>query len=314
MTPPLVHIGYHKTGTQWIRHRFFGDSATGYRWLGKQPVDHPVKQLVRVRPLDFDAGAIRGAFEPLLAAAEAEGLLPVVSFPRLSGHPYSGGFDSKEIADRLKQVFPDARILIIIREQASIITSSYKQYVEAGGTCKPRQYLDPPKQEWRVPHFDLGHFEYDRLIRYYHSLYGPEAVLALPYEQFVRDGPAFIRSIGEFAGRPVPEEAIARMPFSRWNPAKSALAIAASRPLNRFGPRTDLNPAPLVESMAVYRLAKRLRKANLRKQRLTRTLAANSEERLRQVVRDVIGDRYRESNRATAELIGVDLAEYGWKL
>ena len=49
MTPILIHIGYHKTGTQWFRHRLFSERRTGYYWLGKDPVTHPVKQLVRAR-------------------------------------------------------------------------------------------------------------------------------------------------------------------------------------------------------------------------------------------------------------------------
>ena len=88
---PLVHVGYHKTGTNWLQEELFGDPRTGYRWLGKQPLTHPVHTLVRARPLDFDAAAVRAEFEPMLTDAERAGLLPVVSFPRLSGHPYSGG-------------------------------------------------------------------------------------------------------------------------------------------------------------------------------------------------------------------------------
>ena len=60
----------------------------------------------------------------------------MVSFPRLSGHPYSGGYDSRMIADRVAEVFPEARILIVIREQRSMIVSTYKQYVNAGGEAR----------------------------------------------------------------------------------------------------------------------------------------------------------------------------------
>ena len=69
MAPPLLHIGYHKTGTNWLQEELFGNPRTGYRWLGKQPLTHPVHTLVRARPLDFDAAAVRAEFEPLLADA-----------------------------------------------------------------------------------------------------------------------------------------------------------------------------------------------------------------------------------------------------
>jgi hypothetical protein len=39
---------------------------------------------------------------------------------------------------------------------------------------------------------------------------------------------------------------------------------------------------------------------------------AHEEDRLRRTVDEIVGDRYAESNRRTGELIGVDLAAYGW--
>ena len=181
VTPVLVHIGYHKTATKWLRGGLFCNSAAGYRWLGKAPASPAVNNLIFARPLDFDAAEIRGEFEPLFADAEAAGLLPVVCFGRLSGHPFSGGYDSKLIADRLKDVLPEARILIVIREQRSMIVSTYKQYVKGGGVCTLEHFLEPAtEQGWHVPGFDYRHFEYDRLIAHYHELYGKESVLVLP--------------------------------------------------------------------------------------------------------------------------------------
>ena len=73
-----------------------------------------------------------------------EGLSPVVSFERFSGNPFSGGYDSKEIADRLVRVFPDARVLVIVREQRSMIVSTYKKYVREGGALPPSKFMRPP--------------------------------------------------------------------------------------------------------------------------------------------------------------------------
>jgi hypothetical protein len=164
--------------------------------------------------------------------------------------------------------------------------------------------------------FDFEYFEYHRLLGYYRSLFGADEVLALPYEELVRDRRGFLTRIGEFAGRPVPEQVLAEMSDAkRRNPAQSALVLGATRVLNRFGPRNELNPAPLVESAVLHGAATRMRKkldpANLR---ATRALAERSEQSLKQAVAEAVGDRYVESNRITAELLGVDLAAYGWML
>jgi hypothetical protein len=314
MAPILVHIGYHKTATNWLQRMFFDNAETGYKWLGKRPDTHPVWRLVLERPLEFDADDVRRDFDPLVQKAEEKGLLPVMSLERLSGHPFSGGHDSKQIADRLRGVFPDSRVLIVIREQRTMIASTYTQYVKAGGAWSLPEFLDPPKkQNWRVPWFDFRHFEYDHLIRYYHSLWGAENVLVLPYERFARDGRGFVEEIARFAGRPVPEEVLERLPYNRrWNQSPSALTVAALRRLNRFTPRTELNPVPVLQSHSIERLAKRLKASDALAGRATRGLAARSEARLRHGVEQAVGERYAASNRLTAELTGVDLAAYGW--
>jgi hypothetical protein len=313
MTPILVHIGYHKTATKWLRAVLFRDPSAGYQWLGKGE-DHPVNRLITIRPLEFDAAAIRKDLQPSIEGALAADLVPVVCFGRLSGHPFSGGYDSKEIADRLKQVLPEGRILVVVREQRSMIVSTYKQYVKAGGSAKVSQFLNRPNQDWRVPTFDFAHFEYHRLIGYYHSLYGSEAVLALPYDLLIEDGRGFIEKIARFAGHPVPEEVLDRISFARMHGARPALSLAATRQLNRFGPRNTLNPAPLFESKAIVNLAERLQKVDHRRSRVRSTFAARSEAHLGRAVQEIVGDRYAASNRILAGTIGIDLAAYGWML
>jgi hypothetical protein len=310
----LVHVGYHKTGSNWLQRELFDKASAGYRWLGKRPATHPVWRLVADRALEFDSVEVRRDFEPLLLKAEERGLQPVVSLERLSGHPFSGGHDSSQIAERLSTVLPDSRILIVVREQHAVIVSTYKQYVKAGGACTLPQFLDSPtKQNWRVPWFDFRQFEYDHLIRKYHSLYGQENVLVLPFEQFVRDGRGFVERIAGFAEREIPEDVIERLPFTRRsNPSPSAITIAALRRLNQFTPRTELNPSPFVESRLTARLAARLKKSDALAAIVPGVLVTKSDARLRRLVAEAAGDRYAASNRATGELIGVDLAVYGW--
>jgi hypothetical protein len=310
MPPVLLHIGYHKTGSRWLRFLFFGNPQTGFGWVDKTGPDHPVRRLVGARPFEFDAGQSRAEFDPLLRRIEDDGLSPVVSFERFSGNPFSGGYDSKEIADRLAEVFPEARVLVVLREQRSMIVSTYKQYVREGGALPPSKFMRPPtSRSMRVPWFDLRHFEYHHLLAYYRRLFGPDAVLALTYEQFIADPRSFVEGIGRFAGRPLDNETLASLPFdSRTNPAPPATAIAARRWLNRLGVRSDLNPAPLLASPAFWRLGKRIDRVSL----APRQAVAREEDKLRRTVEEVVGDRYVESNRLTAELIGVDLATFGW--
>src|SRR5205085_5787298 len=114
-------IGYAKTGTNWLQRHWWGNPATGYGWLGKQGRDHPVRRLVLDRPLEFDAADVRRRIAPLVEAVEERGLLPVLSLERLAGHAFSGGHDSRQNADRIAEVYPDARVVVAVREQRSMI-------------------------------------------------------------------------------------------------------------------------------------------------------------------------------------------------
>ena len=310
MASVLVHIGYHKSGGGWLRRLFFTDPDTGFGTIGKSGRNHPVRRLVAARPFEFDADAMQAEFEPLLAPVRDEGRIPVVAFERFTGHPFSGGHDGKEIADRLAKVFPEASILVVIREQRSMIVSTYKQYIREGGALRLWGFMNPPtSKSMRVPWFDLRHFEYHHLLAYYRQLFGPDAVLALTYEQFVADAPAFVAEIARFAGRPLSSDVLASLPFeAKTNPGPPATAIAARRLVNGLGVCTDLNPAPLFPSPAFWRLGKRIDRATLAPQRVV----AREEAKLRRAVAETVGDRYVESNRRTAELTGVDLAAYGW--
>jgi hypothetical protein len=311
--PVLIHIGYHKTGTNWLQRHFFGDPRTGLQWVGKSGGDHPVRQLVQARPLQFDAAASRAQFEPLLDEAEVSGLLPVVSYERLSGHPFSGGHDSKEIANRLKAVFPEARVLVVIREQRSMIVSTYKQYVKAGGPLPISGFIAPPRSSSRrVPWFDLRNFEYEHLISYYHSLYGIDAVLTLAFDQLVDDPPGFAAAIGRFAERPLDQELLASLPYgARSNPALSAVEVAIRRRRNRLVSRSEVHPAPVIESRPLRQLTRAILGVPLGPI-VPRRIADRSEASLRRQVKELVGDHYRESNSVTAELTGIDLAGYGW--
>ncbi len=304
----LVHIGYHKTATSWLQRHLFANESAGFGWLGKAAAN-PVRRIVDVDPLDFDPAAARASIEPLLEERRARGVVPVVSVERFSGHPFSGGYDVKELADRLAAVFPDGRVLVVVREQRAIILSTYKQYVRAGGAATLEQFLDPPRtKSRRVPWFDFRYFEYDRLLRRYRDLFGPDRLLCLPFEQFVADGPSFVAAIARFAGPPLPDPVLAALPFGeRSNRAPSAAKIELVRRRNRLGTRSELNPSPILSEAVFDRIPRKLLRGALRPRG-----GARLERDLRQRVWVLVGERYAESNGRTARLVDVDLAAYGW--
>ena len=310
MSDILLHIGYHKTATTWLQRFLFDNSAMGF----KSPfgLSQLSAYLFDPHALDFDP-AKTGA-HLLLACREVgkAGVMPTISWERLSGNPHSGGYDSKELADRLQEVFPRARVLIAIREQKSMILSTYKQYVKIGGTNPLSTYLHPPADDARVPLFDFDHFKYHRLIQYYFRLFGRSNVLVLPYELFKGSPQSFIQRILLFCKREGKQ--LEALPFTaQANPSLTGLSVALKRGINRIvAERSRLNINPLLSGQ------KTTRWAALFLSKLDRMAPTSSktwcDKQLQATIQRFVGDRYKESNILTAQMLDMDLAQYGYDL
>ena len=300
---PLIHIGYHKTGTTWLQKRVFPDARAGFSFVGDP--DAVRSALVAINPFDFDPGAVRERFGPGIEEAEGGGLVPVLSHERLSGSPYAGGHDSRITADPLAEAFPGARILVSIREQKSVILSIYKQYLRWGGAASIEQFLTAPPGMGRIPIFRFDFYAYHRLIRHYQSLFGAENVLVLPYEMLKASPEGYLGRISGFLGTPlfVPGP-------DRDNVSPSALALAIKRHANRFVVRDALNPAPLFErqnaNKPLHKMARRIDELT------TPRFRQKHEDRWRRYVEARVGARYDNSNAAVGRLTGLDLGSFGY--
>ena len=295
---PLLHIGYHKTGTTWLQRHVFGDPGSGFSQMSG------AQRLIAVNAFDFKPKWIRRQMGRKMG--EAQGLLPVLSSERLSGEPHFGGYDSELIADRLAAVFPDARILVVVREQTSMFLSIYKEYIRRGGAASLRQYLAAPGDGYWMPQFRFAFLEYHRLIRYYQDLFGTESVKVLPYELLQRRPGAFLGEIGEFVGVRVREPQVQSV-----NVSLSAFVLGIKRQANRYfvfdGP---VNPAPALDFSG----------ANATLERMCRTLDSilpvtvrdRHERRWRRHTTREVGTRYAQSNNLTEQLTGLDLRSFGY--
>ena len=194
-TQPLLHIGYHKTATTWMQRLLFVPEH-GYRQIAGH--SEVFEHIVAPHGLAFDPAAMR---DHIARAKEALGAaeVPVISSEILSGHPFFGGIDSDVYARRLAEIAPDARILISIRSQLKILPSVYMQYILRGGTMTPAQFFSG-ECELGYFAFRAEHFEYDRLIGLYRSLFGAGQVHVLTQESLTADMGAAAAKLARFCG------------------------------------------------------------------------------------------------------------------
>jgi hypothetical protein len=308
---PLLHIGLHKTGTNWLQRHVFTSAAVGFVTAANEK---KIKgQLVTPHDLDFDPVRCRAVYAKWIAKAGAMGRVPVLSAESLSGDMLYGAFDSARLAERLASVFPEGKVLIVIREQRHMLFSSYHQYVKSGGPLALGEYLRQPHPRNSHPWtFVFAQFEYDRLISRYHDLFAEENVLVLPHELFRRDPAGFVRRVTDFAGTTCEPGAIDVLPFGEvvnrqfWPSG----AVGARVRANRFLRGTLNRWSPIDGKRGVGR---RLNEAMLAgAQRIPSRLNERAEQRMRATIARAIGDHYRASNARTVALTGLDLAAFGY--
>lgn len=299
---PLIHVGYHKTGSSWLQAHLFGADGSSFElpWT----VDQIARQLVDPHPFEFDPDAVRSAIESGLRQSIEAGRTPVMSCEELSGNPQSGGYANQLVADRLHRIVPEARILIVIREQRSMIRSCYRQYVRMGGVASLARYLHPTSVGPRVPRFRFDNFAYHHLIGHYQSLFGADQVQVLPFEALRADQTSFVRSITSFAGVPVPEG----LPTERVYASHSGCTAALQRQLNRLFGHTSVNPGAPLHTWRLKWWYEQLDRI------LPASLGRWFDGRLDRQIEHAVGDRYVRSNRDLVRMTDLDLASFGYMM
>jgi hypothetical protein len=105
-------------------------------------------------------------------------------------------------ANRIKSLFPNARIIIIVRNQIEAMTSMYADF-----PFDPRSFaigdpIDIDKWVKIVLEDDFLFYkdmlDYNSVINYYHELFGIENVCVLPFEMLVKDIKNFSDAISNF--------------------------------------------------------------------------------------------------------------------
>lgn len=301
MKQPVIHIGYHKTATTWLQWHLWRRKDLGLYRVKYLPKFHGI------HPLQFDAAAYRAAYREAFKEVPDDAIA-VVSNERMSGHPHSGGFDSRDIADRLKAVFPNAKILIGIREQESAILSSYFQYVKKGGYCSLKGYLNP-RADGHIPLFDLNHFRYDALIAHYQALFGEGNVKVTLFEAFKEQPMEYIAELAEFGGFKLGD----KFPLV-WKMNKSAppLKVMLRSKLNVLIRRDTVNGnSPFATKIGaavllpVIEIFGRLSPSFLNKRK---------RRSWQSYLRQHVGDYFLASNLKTAQITGLPLSEHGYRI
>ena len=320
MNNTLIHIGLHKTGTTWLQNELFINGNSCFEPLSDNTRPKGYSSLAMDFVLDTN-GSLLNSFDSneavithnldlILKQKEHKNKIFVMSHERLSGYPSSAGFDSSIIMRRIKNVFPNGKILIMIREQNSLLMSNYFQYLKEGGVRNIENYLNS-KYDARVPNLSENYFQFHHMILAYQNLFGKENVLVMPYETFNFDKVVFMNQLSLFLNEDIH---VASEKFSVKHNTKSHHYINYHfRWLNYFiYSSSSLNGAnalkyPLIKTFA-------LKFKNLMFYFSSPKMDKKTKRNLQDKVEKWSYGKFVESNRITSDLIGLDLSTLGYSV
>ncbi|HTR55130.1 MAG TPA: sulfotransferase [Kofleriaceae bacterium] len=301
MRAPYIHVGYHRTASTFLQQQVF--TAMPLNCIVQPDLD----ELVMFE--DFDRAAWLDRFErrhPIDPTRET-----IISHEMLSGTP-EGEEPHRRArnAERLRALFPDARIIVVVRRQPDYVLSVYGYRVLIRG-------LETRSLEtFLAEHHDAftESLQYDVLVQHYVELFGSSRVLVLPFEQLAKDSDALIARLLEFMSLSHP----VHYSRDRVNESTRDRRIIA---LNRL--------VNLPFDLTLGELRRRGRIAHASYLRWARPYFAFKERMLNPMLRRIADSRrarlelpaswlermtplFAASNRRLATLSGIDLASYGY--
>lgn len=306
---PIIHVGYPKTASTWFQKAFYPHLQSP-RYIGRDAIK---AALADWNALDFDPAAFR---EKLGLGEHEAGL---ISEEGLCGYLHNGGVGgmvSMVLAQQLKAAYPDARIVLFIRSQPSILVAAYAQYVRSGGTRSARRYffpkdylLGPNASTYKQPRFDIAFFRYSRMVALYEGLFGREKLRLFLYEDFARGGMEFLHRYADELGLEVDWEAVST---ERKHSSYSLGLMQAARATNLFTARSVSDKASLLHVPGWYEARRAMFEA------VNRTGLAGRSPGLEALVgrrtAQWLHDYYVEDNRVLAASHSLPLERFGYPM
>jgi hypothetical protein len=186
----IIHIGFSKTASSWFQEYFF-PYIKNINFINSSIIK---EKIININSFNFDSFEVREYFKN----NSTKRIL--LSHENLIGPVVSGGFNgiaTKELGERIKSVFPEAEIMIFIRNQPDIIASAYLQEIWEGSTYNINSFLFHKGRNLynKMMMFSFTYFEYDKIIKYYSELFGEKKIHIFLYEDFLNNPSEFLANL-----------------------------------------------------------------------------------------------------------------------
>ncbi|MCQ0969748.1 hypothetical protein MLD63_04815 [Paracoccus sp. TK19116] len=298
----LIHVGVHKTGTTWLQRELFGKSNE----IIFEPSHEPSHKAFLIQPAaSFTLDIVREQYGGLLHQARSQGKPLVISDEALGGRAFHQKYYREIAAHRLHAAFPNATILVTVREQRALLSSLYGEYLRYGYSSTLEQFLNRESPNPSLePTLDFSYYEYDRTQTFYESLFGANKVIVAPMLWTLADPWGLVDRVNRtFSSKLTLPAATTTERTVR--PAMSEWARRVLRRMNGLVPQDSrhlMKPSKFSPNSIAYQV-----------DRLTPTWAREKGKRnQKNIVDALVGDYYALSNARFAKMSGIDLKSLGY--
>lgn len=291
----FLHVGHHKCGSTFLQTEVFPKIKALRQPPGKRPDGTSNTEFRRAWIALTSQGD--GGFDIARVADEYRKLdfncLSNEAFVGFGSAASSTGALIKPIAERLRRLFGQTNILIVIRNQKSVVPSIYSDGVEYGNVCSFERWI-----RYSHTNYQLDWFRYAPLIETYQKLFDADRVKVVLFEELFRR-----ETIEEILSAfSVPSDGLENVDFSkRVNPGFSRFTVLMSRfAFRHFGTRANMGNGRCYRYWLDYVVPQL--------NRFGGSTRSYDFEGYREILHEV----YHDDNRRTAELTGLDLARRGY--
>jgi hypothetical protein len=131
-TSKYLHVGHSKMVTTWVQDNIFDHPRSGFVVPWTHARARAVAAFVSVNAYRQEADWARGLFAEDLERLADDPRVPEISDETLCGDSIQRRYNGRNVADRIYQAFPRAKVLIGIREQKSMAISAFREYIFLG--------------------------------------------------------------------------------------------------------------------------------------------------------------------------------------
>lgn len=229
----VIHVGFRKTATTWLQEILFPQLSINY--IGKTEANYPNWLIEWHYADDFYFEQRKEVIkENFISCLDQE------KTNLLSSEAFTNTASIYNQAYRIKNIYPQAKILITLRNPVDMVWSHYRHDIQEGDCFVDiEHWLDWQRTPY-VMHkrktIYLPDFLFDESITLYRDLFGSENVCVLKYEDMQSNNGIYFSELFKFLGvkNDIPSETLLSKKINESPTESESLEILRYKNLNSF--------------------------------------------------------------------------------